>query len=353
MEHRRRKDLEITAAAPIRICDLGGWTDTWFAGHGAVFNLAVLPAVEARVETGAADALPDRVTLHVENFGDRYVFEPGCGPGRHPLLEAVIEEMGVPDDTSVVIRIASQVPPGCATGTSAASAVALIGALDALTTRHRTLGEIAALAHRVEAERLGLQTGVQDQVCAAFGGVSFIEVESYPDVVSRSPVPLPAGTWSALERRLLLLYVGSAHTSSDMHDRVISRMVEEGTESPRLERLRQCARAAKDAVVEGNLEQLGQLMVENTEAQAQLHEELVSTAAHKAMGVAARLGAAGWKVNGAGGEGGSLTILCGDDDREHRRELESALLKADPRFQLIPIRLCADGLRVRRTPVRA
>ena len=343
--------FEIRAAAPIRICDVGGWTDTWFAGHGAVFNLAVSPAVEAHVEVHAADALPDRVTLNVESFGDRYAFEPGDGPGRHPLLEAVIEETGVPDATTVEIRIASQVPPGCATGTSASTSVALIGALDALADRRRTPGEIAAIAHRIEAERLGLQSGVQDQLCAAFGGISYIEVQSYPDVVSRSPVALPAATWRTLEGRLLLLYVGSAHSSSDMHDRVIARLVEEGTESPRLERLRQCACAARDAVAAGDLRRLGQLMVENTEAQEQLHEDLVSTAAHKAMDVAAGLGAAGWKVNGAGGEGGSLTILCSDDDRERRRELEAALLKADPRFQLIPIRLCADGLRVQRVPI--
>ena len=342
---------EIRAAAPIRICDLGGWTDTWFAGHGAVFNLAVSPAVEAHIEVHAADALPDRVTLNVESFGDRYAFEPGDGPGRHPLLEAVIEETGVPDATTVEIRIASQVPPGCATGTSASTSVALIGALDALAGRRRTPGEIAAIAHRIEAERLGLQSGVQDQLCAAFGGISYIEVQSYPDVVSRSPVALPAARWGTLEGRLLLLYVGSAHSSSDMHDRVIARLVEEGTEAPRLERLRQCACAARDAVAAGDLGRLGQLMVENTEAQEQLHEDLVSTAAHKAMNVAAGLGAAGWKVNGAGGEGGSLTILCSDDDIERRRELEAALLKADPRFQLIPIRLCAEGLRVQRVPI--
>ena len=31
----------IQATAPIRVCDIGGWTDTWFATHGAIFNIAV------------------------------------------------------------------------------------------------------------------------------------------------------------------------------------------------------------------------------------------------------------------------------------------------------------------------
>jgi D-glycero-alpha-D-manno-heptose-7-phosphate kinase len=35
-------------SAPIRICDNGGWTDTWFAGHGMVFNIAVYPSVQVQ-----------------------------------------------------------------------------------------------------------------------------------------------------------------------------------------------------------------------------------------------------------------------------------------------------------------
>jgi D-glycero-alpha-D-manno-heptose-7-phosphate kinase len=89
-------------------------------------------------------------------------------------------------------------------------------------------------------------------------------------------------------------------------------------------------------------------MTENTEAQSRLHEDLVSSEARAAMAVAAAFGAAGWKVNGAGGEGGSLTILCGRDD-DLREGLAEALLHADARFRLIPIRLSRHGLRVQRS----
>ncbi len=33
----------VNAIAPTRVCDLGGWTDTWFAGHGAVLDVATYP----------------------------------------------------------------------------------------------------------------------------------------------------------------------------------------------------------------------------------------------------------------------------------------------------------------------
>ncbi len=39
-----RKPLRIiNCTVPIRICDIGGWTDTWFARHGRVLNIAVTP----------------------------------------------------------------------------------------------------------------------------------------------------------------------------------------------------------------------------------------------------------------------------------------------------------------------
>ncbi|HEY1446188.1 MAG TPA: hypothetical protein VGF51_14935 [Acidimicrobiales bacterium] len=334
----------VTASAPIRICDVGGWTDTWFSGRGAVFNIAVSPRVDVRVRVRALGTAPHRITLDVANFGDLYGYEPGQAPNRHPLLEAVIDDTGIPEGVGVGIRVASAVPAGCSTGTSAAVAVALIGALDALTPCPRSLDEIARAAHRIEVERLGLQSGVQDQVCAAFGAINFIEIDPYPEarrtsVMARMPVR------HELEQRLLLVHLGGAHRSTEVHERVIARLVRGGRGSPELEELRACAVMARDAVLGGDLEGLGRAMSRNTDAQARLHGELVSARAQAVIDLGASLGASGWKLNGAGGEGGSVSILCGPDP-DRRGDLERGLLALDPALQLIPIRLSHDGLLV-------
>lgn len=335
----------MNSVAPIRICDNGGWTDTWFAGHGKVFNVGVYPYVDVQVSVFDAADRPDRVVLNAENFGERYAMIPGGDlPNRHPLLEAAVDELGVPDEVALEIDIHSEAPAGCSTGTSAAVTVALIGALDVLTPGRMTPHEVARAAHRVEVDRLGLQSGIQDQLCSAFGGVSFIDMHDYPHA-SVSPIRVPDTVWWELERRLVLVFLGRTHVSSKVHERVIAELESEGSSSPRLDALRACAEAARDAVYAADFAALGRSMERNTEAQAALHPDLVSKDAARVIEIAKEHGALGWKVNGAGGEGGSVTLLLGPSATGKRRLLH-AIAEADPLYQVIPTYLSRTGLRV-------
>jgi D-glycero-alpha-D-manno-heptose-7-phosphate kinase len=86
-------------------------------------------------------------------------------------------------------------------------------------------------------------------------------------------------------------------------------------------------------------------MIDNTEAQRNLHPDLVNPDAQRVIEIARNHGALGWKVNGAGGAGGSLTILCNSLSHVKRtmiREIE----QEDPLFKNIPIYLSRFGLRI-------
>jgi D-glycero-alpha-D-manno-heptose-7-phosphate kinase len=336
----------INSVAPIRICDNGGWTDTWFSGHGEIFNIGVYPYVEVQIKVYPVDTREHRIMLYAENYGDVYPVVPGHEEwDRHPLLEAAIEYMRVPDDVALHITVYSEVPAGCSTGTSASITVALIGALDRLTPGQMTPHEVAYAAHRVETEMLKLQSGIQDQLCAAYGGVSFIEMFQYPHATV-SPIQVSNAIWWELERRLVLFFLGKAHQSSVVHENVIKKL--EGGESEghaALDRLRRTAEMARDAVYAGDFEALGRSMTVNTEAQGELHPELISEDARLLINVAKEHGAIGWKVNGAGGEGGSVTLLCGPTSSE-KRTLIQAIEEANPLFKSLPIYLSRFGLRL-------
>lgn len=339
----------VNAAAPIRICDNGGWTDTWFAKHGRVFNIAVHPYAEAQVAVRRGEG---RVTLFAENYGDRYVVaaQPSAPWTKHPLLEAAIAYMRVPPDLDLDVTIYSQAPAGASTGTSAAVTVALMGALDALTPGRLSPQDLALAAQRVETELLGQQCGIQDQICAAFGGINDIEMFDYPHARVQSVV-VPDGTWWELERRLLLIFLGRTHDSSSVHQQVIRELEHQGPDCPALEDLRRTASRSRDAVVAGDFPALGRAMVDNTEAQSRLHHALVGTEAATVIAIARAHGVLGWKVNGAGGEGGSVTLLC-DEHAAKKRALVRAIETEDPLFRSIPIHLSRHGLRVWTQPAR-
>jgi len=139
---------------------------------------------------------------------------------KHPLLEAAIDFMGIPDDLAFEVTIYSEAPTGASTGTSAAVTVALIGALDCLTPGRQTAHQVALTAQRIETEMLHQQCGIQDQICSAYGGINFIEMYTYPHA-SVSPVQIPNTDWWELERRLALIYLGKSHQSSSIHEMVI------------------------------------------------------------------------------------------------------------------------------------
>lgn len=335
----------VNSAAPIRICDNGCWTDTWFAGHGLVFNVAVDPCVEVQIAVYPAGDRAPRVVIHPANFGPPYEVRHERAPwGPHPLLEAAVASMKVPADLRLEVTICSDAPPGAGTGTSAAVMVALLGALDALTPGRLTPREVAAAALRVETEMLGRQSGIQDQIASARGGINYIEMFDYPHA-RVSPVLVPDPIWWELERRLLLVYLGKSHDSSAIHESVIRSLEEAGPDSPAIVDLRRTAPRSRDALLAGDFKALGRAMTESTEAQGRLHTGLIGTEALQVIEIAKSHGALGWKVNGAGGEGGSLSLLCGvmsGGKRALLRDIE----QTNEAFRNVPIHLSRNGLRV-------
>src|SRR5262249_29716010 len=143
--------LVVHARAPIRICDTGGWTDTWFARPGRVCSIALSPRVEVRVlpREPRADQGPGGL-VHLETSGARSPVPARPAPwGPPPLLEAAIASVPLPRELRIEVRVRSGIPPGAGTGTSAAVTVALLGALDRLGGVLRTPYEIAMAAYRV------------------------------------------------------------------------------------------------------------------------------------------------------------------------------------------------------------
>lgn len=333
----------INAVAPTRICDVGGWTDTWFAKRGRVFNVAIAPQVEVQVTVSDAGDDPPRILIRAENYNEAYPLDPGhITYGKHPLIEAAVEEMKWPENLSVQVNIYSSAPPGASMGTSAAVSVALIGALDALTEGRLSAHDTAVLAHSLEIKNLGLECGVQDQLASAYGGINLLHMTEYPRTTVTPVRPGDELFWD-FEQRLLLIYIGKPHNSSETHKKVIADLGDDPSDDPRMERLRELAVEARDALIAGDFQTLGAVFNANTGVQRALHPDLVCESFEEIMSIANEHDALGCKVNGAGGDGGSIAILT-RADMFQKRSMEKALLEKG--YQSLPVHLTRRGLRV-------
>lgn len=337
------KSRIIHAVAPTRICDVGGWTDTWFSQTGRIFNIAISPLVEVQIRVLPRGEDPEGILIRAENYQESYRLTPfTTPPGKHPLIEAAVSEMNLPRGSHLEVNIFSSAPPGASMGTSAAVSVALIGALDALIGGKLPASEVAALAHRLETEKLGLECGVQDQIASALGGINLIEMPAYPKTTTQALTLTSALRWE-LEQRLLLIYIGKPHQSSEIHQRVIADLGANPAQDARLVRLRHLADRAAETLQAGDFKGLGQVFRENTEVQRALHPDLVCSNFEEIIQIADDFQAMGCKVNGAGGDGGSVAILC-SSDMYKKRQMEQALQEKG--FQSLPVLLASEGLRV-------
>jgi len=346
MEKRESIIKTISSHTPVRINDIGGWTDTWFSKKGKVLNTAVDPGVDVEIKvTRNVEKKKERISVDAKNLGQTFLVDPDNPRyDKYPLLQAAICSLPVPKDLKLDIQIDSCIPAGSSTGTSGSVCVALLGALDQIALRKHSAKEIASLAHRVETEKLGWQSGIQDQICAAYGGVCFIDMYRYPEA-RVSKLKLRKQVRKALNSRLCLIYLGSGHSSSLLHEEVIRLLENKGSGFSLINKMKELAREAGHCLLKGDLDFFGKIMKENNECQRSLHPGLISEQADSVIRIAGKYNAPGWKVNGAGGEGGSLTILCSDNP-DHKKKMLEEINSLGKGIKHIPVSLNPQGLEV-------
>ncbi|MBD3414563.1 MAG: GHMP kinase [Candidatus Aminicenantes bacterium] len=336
----------IQSHTPVRINDIGGWTDTWFAKKGKVLNMAVSPGVDVSIKVWEnIKNEKERVTIHTQNYGETFQVDPDHPKyDQHPLLQAAIHSISVPKKFKLEIKIHSRIPAGSSTGTSASVCAALLGALDQITPHKRSASEIASLAHQVETEKLGWQSGIQDQICAAYGGVCFVDMYRYPQA-NVTKLKLKQNIKKNLNQRICLVYLGSGHSSSALHEEVIRFLEKKGSQFKLIHQMRDLAQKARNLLSQGDLESFGKTMIDNNECQRSLHSKLISSQAESVIRIAQKHHAAGWKVNGAGGQGGSLTLLSSARKSE-KKEMLKEIASLGKGIQHIPVSLNLQGLKV-------
>jgi len=326
----------IFSRAPVRVCDIGGWTDTWFCEKGAVFNISVdlysyiriLPKINDKSIKIISENL-DLTTLIKEYRKIEY-------DGTLDLLKAAVKRMQIHQGLDIFAR--SDAPPGCGTGTSASIAVTLIGALSFLKGQYQVSYQVAELAHSLETEELKLESGVQDQYAAAFGGINYMEIE-YPNVKISQIKVKPEIKWQ-LEQQMILVYLGS-RSSSEMHKAVINNYKNQEKKTlEAFDTLQECPKQIIQALSKGDLEEFGNVMNKNWNAQKNLHPLVSNPEIEKIEKISHDLDALGFKVNGAGGGGSAIILSSIGNEYQLKKKL------IENKIQILPCKIDLSGLQV-------
>lgn len=291
-------------------------------GHGKIILLGEhsvvhgKPALAAPLQRGcrAEARAADRDVLRVLPWGIEITPDPNAS-GHDAQLKraffALLDALG--DGRHHEVDATLEIPAGAGLGASAALSVAIVRAIDAAAGRTRSDADVVTASVAWEREFHGNPSGV-DSAIAVHGKVSLFYRGKAPEsVVVGRPLWLVVG------------HSGQAPSTKRMVESV-ARQLERAPEKVRkiLDGMEAVVNNGRSALVEGNLRNLGQLMVLN---QKLLNSLMLSTTRLEEMcQCATGAGAMGAKLTGGGG-GGCMIALS--DSVAGARRVEQALGRFD------------------------
>ncbi|MEW5815747.1 MAG: hypothetical protein AB1798_10200 [Spirochaetota bacterium] len=288
-----------------RICLLGDNADL-------IEKPAIAAAISAFLEIALKKRNDDRIILWGKdiNFQEEFRLNDTLtldSPLRY--LKAVYNRLQKYITTGFEASVHSEIPISAGVSSSAALLIAFIRALSRAYGISLDNGETAELAFVVESEDLQVECGRMDQYAIAFGGVTYIETGSNPKVEKLPARSLP----------IIVADTQEKHDTKELQIWLRDKLKNDAETMESLLRVVDLVELGKDAILKGNLQHLGELMIRQ-----QVEEKFMGTSTDRLelfCKTALEAGAWGAKQMGAGG-GGCIVALCSAGDEA---EIASAL----------------------------
>jgi D-glycero-alpha-D-manno-heptose-7-phosphate kinase len=186
----------------------------------------------------------------------------------------------------------------------------------------------------VEAQAIGVPTGLQDYRPALYGGIAALELDV--DGIHRVPLDVDP---SDLERRLVLCYTGEPRNSGTNNWEIMKKHLDGDRHVfDCFERIRDTAAAMRDAMAKGDWDAVGHAIGEEWKTRKLLAPGVSTVAIDDLVARAMGAGATAAKVCGAGG--GGCLFCYGPPDR--RDAVRDAL--ADGGARVLDFRIERHGL---------
>ncbi|CAM8887089.1 unnamed protein product [Rhodiola kirilowii] len=327
---------KVKVELPVRVDFVGGWSDTppWSLERaGCVLNMAInldetLPigAIVETVKTIGCQMIDDAGhQLQLTDLGSINVPFSETDPFR--LVKSALLVTEIANDRSfqskgLTIETWANVPRGSGLGTSSILAAAVVKALLQIMDRDHSNENVARLVLVAE-QLMGTGGGWQDQIGGLYPGIKF--TSSFPGVPLRlQVVPLLASSQliSKLQERLLVVFTGQVRLAHQVLQKVVTRYLQrDNILISSIKRLAALAKAGREALMNCDIDELGEIMLEAW----RLHQELdpyCSNTFVDSLFQFCEPHCSGYKLVGAGGGGFALLLA---KDANSAKQLKHSL----------------------------
>lgn len=301
----------IITRTPYRVSLYGGGTDypSWYKEHGGI----VLTSTIDRYCYLSVRYMPEFLGYKYNACWSKMERVNNLKDIEHSGVRGCLQFMGV--DEGFEINHAGDLPARSGLGSSSAFTVGMLHALHALQGRHVSKASLAREAIEVEQIVLKETVGIQDQIECAHGGFNVIDIHRDGEYTVR-PVIIPPSRKSALEGKLMLFFTGLQRNSSEIADAQVSNIERKEYE---LKAIQSLVPKALEAVTNGNLEEVGNLLHETWMLKRELSDKVSNNEIDRLYDNARVAGATGGKLLGAGG-GGFFLFYVPEDRHASVRE---------------------------------
>jgi D-glycero-alpha-D-manno-heptose-7-phosphate kinase len=314
----------IISKTPLRVSFVGGGTDIpdFYEQHGGA---VVSTAIDKWIHVIVAKRFEGDIRV---SYSRTEIVET-AEQVQHELVREALRITGLPRSLDIV-TLADVPSQGTGLGSSSAVMVGLLSALYAYQGIYKSAAQLAAEACDIEISVLGKPIGRQDQYAAAFGGFNLIEFLPRSGGVKVEAVIAPHHTLERLHRSLMLFYTGRQRQAADVLARQ-RRAIQDGRAVEALTKMRDLAYEMRDALTEGEVDAVGEVLNRNWELKRLLAEGVTDAMVDELHERALNAGATGGKLLGAGG-GGFLLVFAPEARQAQVRAALRDLREAPFRF---------------------
>jgi D-glycero-alpha-D-manno-heptose-7-phosphate kinase len=295
--------VHITASAPTRIDLAGGTIDIWplYLFHEGAQTLNAAISLRAHVEMISRDDGHLRVeSLDTGRCREATDWSAFRGDEAMGLLGRLVEHFQV---SGVTLTTRAEAPASAGIAGSSALNIAVCGAMRAWTGATFDDETLLTIAMNVEAQAIGVPTGVQDYRPALYGGVAAVELGAAG--VTRVALDIDPAD---LARRIVLAYTGAPRDSGTNNWEITKRHIDGDRQVfDCFERIRDTAVAMRAALEVGNWTEVGRQIGVEWENRKRLAPGVTTPAIDELIARAKAAGAQAGKICGAGGGG---CLIC-------------------------------------------